>query len=181
MCATPCGSLAVLVGVSLDQAREEASADVIRAYAAALVEAVSAVAIGIAPTARYAVDRNTDGFQEDAIGGARRHGWNERDSRKVLRDQLLGGPENRRIQRRRLCDGANRWYGRDLRLWIANGRDERRSSLLYGLTGENSAVDVCGGVLRERVVGMAAVEQRRNASGAQHAVVAAIVGNDGFG
>src|SRR5436305_353871 len=126
----------MLVRVSLDQVREETSADVNRAHAAALVETMRTVAVGISPTARYAINGNTDGLQEDAVGSARRHGRNERHARKVLRDQLLGGPDDLRIQRRRLRDGAYRRYRRDLHFWIANRRDERRSCLLYGLTGE---------------------------------------------
>ena len=48
---------------------------------------------------------------------------------------------------------------------------------LHSFTRENSAIDIGCGTLR-RCILMAALQQSRDASGAEHAVIAAIPGND---
>jgi hypothetical protein len=70
----------------------------IRTRLGALVEAVRAIAIGISPAARRAINWNADGLEKDAIGGASGHGRNQRYTPKVLGNELLGRADDLWIQ-----------------------------------------------------------------------------------
>src|SRR5207248_11388002 len=99
------------IRVGLDQVGEKVPAHVYGPYAAALVEAVHAIAIRVCPGARYAIDGNADGLEEDTVGRAGRHGRNERYTGKVLRHELLGRPDDLRLERWRYGDGSHRRHG----------------------------------------------------------------------
>ena len=57
-------------------------------------------------------------------------------------------------------------------------RDQSGLGALDAFAGEDSAVDVRHGSLRQGIIGVATFQQRRDTSRAQHAVIAAILGDD---
>src|ERR1700704_742057 len=78
------------VRIRFDEVGEKIPADVHRSHAAAFVQAMRAIAIGITPPPRSAVHRNADGLEKNAVGGARRHGRNQRHTGEIFRDEFFG-------------------------------------------------------------------------------------------
>src|ERR1700733_4020998 len=139
------------------------------------------IAVGISPATGRAINWNADGLEEDAVGRARRHARNKRYTRKVLSNQLLGRNHDLRIQRWRYGDGSDGRHGRHLDAGISDGGPESLLRSIHRLSWEDAAVDVGGGALWQCIVCMSTAQQCGDASGAQHAVVAAILVNDGLG
>src|SRR6267154_3699411 len=76
-CSAPCKPSLLRVGVNLDHLIEEIAAIIDRLDAQAFVQAMGAVAVGIAEHARQAIGRDADRNQERGIGGARCHQWHD--------------------------------------------------------------------------------------------------------
>src|ERR1700719_3450116 len=141
------------VSVQLYKLGEKIPADIYRAHAAALIQPMYAIAVGIAPAAGRPIDRNADGLEKDTIGGARRHGGHQRHSGKIFCDQGFGRSDDARIKRRRNRHGTNGRHRRYLYVRIADRGDERGLSAFYRLTGKDAAIDIRRGSLRQGVVG----------------------------
>src|SRR5438445_8216948 len=140
-----------------------------------------AITIRVFPGTGHAIDGNADGLEEDAVGGAGRHGRNERHTWKVPPHELLRGPDDLRIERWRYGDGSHRRHWRHLDAGIGDGGRESGSSPLHGLAGEDATVRIGRGTLGQRIVRVPALEERRDAGRAQYAVVDAIPGAVGRG
>src|SRR5207237_5641988 len=103
------------------------------------------IAVRISPAARRAINWNADGLEEDAVGCARRHGRNERYTRKVLRNQLLGRSDDLRIQRWRYGDGSDGWDRRHLDAGISDGSHERRLHSFQRISWDDAEDKIDGG------------------------------------
>src|SRR5919109_5118532 len=108
--------LSVRVSVCLDEVGEKIPSHVRGTDAQALVEAVDTIPIGVSPETGDAVDRNADGLEEDAVGGAGRHGRHERHAPIVPGHELLGRPDDLWIE--------GWWYGER-----PHGRHRRHPSI----------------------------------------------------
>ena len=149
--------------------------------AEALVAAVHAVVVGVDGDAADAVAGDAGGDGVDGVGGAGLHLGEDGKAGVHLADDLGEGIEDVGAQRRRGGRDAGGASGVEVAgvVLVLDGEggvgedlDELLAGLLLGVAGEDAAVDVALGELREGVGGLAGGEHGRDAGGAQDGVVA---------
>ena len=136
---------------------------------------MDAVEVWVGPDAGRAIGRDADRFKIDAIGGAGRHGRHQRHPGEVFRAQRFDRADHLGVHRRGLGQRMVGVVGGHRHPRIVEHFDKRCIDFGERVAGKDAAIDDGAGALRQRVGGVAAVEHRRNAGGAQRGMQAAVV------
>src|SRR5216683_4512946 len=186
----PSAEVGLVLCEGLEEAVVEVDGLVEGGDAEALVAAVHALVDGVDGDAADAVAGDSGGHGVDAVGGSDFHLGEDGEAGVHLGDDLVEGAED---------VGAQGWgRGRDALgafvvevagvVFVLHGDggvgedfDELLTDLLLGVAGEDAAVDVGVGELREGVGSLAGGEHGGDAGGAEDGVEAWDVGEAGYG